>query len=267
LGTPGFGGGAASAIIGAMSGHSKWSTIKRKKGAADARRGKIFTQLIRELTIAARMGGGDPDSNPRLRLAMDKARGQNMPKDNIERAIKKGTGEIEGESYEEVTYEGYGPGGVAVLVETLTDNRNRTVGEVRHLFAKYGGNLGASGCVAYLFEKRGLLEFDRERTDSEQLMEAAIDADALDVVEDPEVIVVYTAFEDFDRVKVALAAAGFEPASAEISMIPQNTVAIGGKESQSMLKLYEALDEHDDVKQVFANFDISEEEMLAAAGG
>jgi YebC/PmpR family DNA-binding regulatory protein len=248
-----------------MSGHSKWSTIKRKKGAADAKRGKIFTQLIREIAIAAKMGGGDIDSNPRLRLAVDKARGQNMPKDNIERAIKRGTGELEGAALEEIRYEGYGPAGVAVIVETLTDNRNRTVGEVRHIFSKYGGNLGASGCVAYLFDKRGVLVFERSNTDADALMEAAIEADALDVTEDADAVTVLTAPQDFDSVRNALAA-GFEPASAELEMIPQTTVAVAGKEAQSMLKLMEALDEHDDVNSVHANFDISEEEMLAAAG-
>jgi YebC/PmpR family DNA-binding regulatory protein len=248
-----------------MSGHSKWATIKRKKGAADARRGKIFTQLIRELTAAARLGGGDPGGNPRLRLAIDKARAQNMPKDNIDRAIKKGTGELGGESVEEVTYEGYGPGGVAVLVETLTDNRNRTVGEIRHIFSKHGGNLGASGCVAYLFDKRGSLSFDTEGIDVEALLEAAIEADALDVREGKSSVEVETTPERHDAVRRALEARGFRPASAEISRIPQTTVPLAGGPAQSMLKLFEALDEHEDVKQVYANFDISEDEMLQAA--
>ena len=248
-----------------MSGHSKWSTIKRKKGAADAKRGKIFTQLIKEIVVAAKMGGGDPESNPRLRLAMDKARGQNMPKDNIDRAIKRGTGEIEGESYEEIRYEGYGPGGVAVIVDTLTDNRNRTVGEVRHLFSKYGGNLGASGCVAYLFDKKGLLVFDAEQVDTDALMEAAIEANAMDVVEDGDTVEVQATPEDFDAVRAALAEAGFEPQSAEIAMVPQNTVKLDGREAESMLKLFEGLDEHDDVREVYANFDISEEIMKAAS--
>ena len=250
-----------------MSGHSKWSTIKRKKGAADAKRGKIFTQLIRELVMASKMGGGDPDSNPRLRLAIDKARGQNMPKDNIERAIKRGTGEIEGESYDEIRYEGYGPGGVAVIVETMTDNRNRTVGEVRHLFSKYGGNLGENGCVAYLFDKRGQLVFDAASVDNEALMEAAIEANAEDVVEESESVEVQTTPESFEAVRQALLAASFEPASAEVAMIPQTTVAISGKEAESMLKLFEALDEHDDVREVYANFDISDEEMTELLAG
>ncbi len=249
-----------------MSGHSKWSTIKRKKAATDAKRGKLFTQLIREVTMAARSGGGDPGGNPRLRLAMDKARGLNMPKDNIERAIKKGTGELEGEAFEEILYEGYGPGGTAIMVDTLTDNRNRTAGEVRHLFAKFGGNLGSNGCVAYLFDTVGTLEFDREGVDADALMEAAIEADASDVIEDEETFTAQTRPEDFERVKDALAAAGFEPAVAEIRMIPQTSIKLTGKDAETMLKLYEALDEHEDVKQVNANFDISDEEMLRLSG-
>lgn len=251
-----------------MSGHSKWSTIKRKKGANDAKRGKIFTQLIREIVMSAKEGGGDIDANPRLRLAVDKARGQNMPKDNIERAIKRGTGEVEGESYDEIRYEGYGPAGVAVIVETVTDNRNRTVGEIRHLFSKYGGNLGANGCVAYLFDKRGVLVFDGEAVDADALIEAAIEADADDVNDDGESFEVQTSPEDFERVKDALRAHGFEPASAEVVMQPQTTVALAGNEAESTLKLLEALDDHDDVRQVFANFDIDDDEMarMAEAG-
>jgi YebC/PmpR family DNA-binding regulatory protein len=248
-----------------MSGHSKWSTIKRRKGAVDAKRGKIFTQLIRELTMAARLGGGNVDSNPRLRLAMEKARAQNMPKDNIERAVKKGTGELEGESYEEVRYEGYGPSGVAVIVDTLTDNRNRTVGDVRHLFGKYGGNLGASGCVAYLFDKRGLLVYDAEGLDGEALMERAIEANALDVNEDRDTIEVQTEPDDFEAVKQALERLDFVAHSAEIALVPQTSVKLAGKEAQTMLRLFEALDEHEDVKQVCANFDIAENELVEAA--
>ncbi len=247
-----------------MSGHSKWSTIKRKKAANDAKRGKVFTQLIREISIAAKLGGGDLDSNPRLRLAADKARGLNMPKDNIERAIKKGTGELEGEQLEEIRYEGYGPGGVAVLVDTLTDNRNRTVSEIRHAFSKHGGNLGSSGCVAYLFDTLGVLEFGREGADAEALIEAAIEADAQDVVEDDETISIQTPPDGFHAVKQALEASGFSPASADIQMLPQTTVSIAGKDAESMLKLYEFLDDHEDVKQVYANFDIPEEELLEA---
>ena len=247
-----------------MSGHSKWSTIKRKKGAADAKRGKIFTQLIREISMAAKLGGGDPDANPRLRLAIDRARGQNMPKDNVERAIKRGTGELEGETYEEIRYEGYGPGGAALIVETLTDNRNRTVGEVRHVFAKYGGNLGSSGCVAYLFDKKGVLVFDADGVDTDALIEAAIEANALDVREEGETLEVHTEPDDFEAIREALARS-FEPASAEVGMVPQTTVKLDGREAESMLKLMEALDELDDVKEVFANFDVPDEAMMQAA--
>jgi len=248
-----------------MSGHSKWSTIKRKKGAADAKRGKIFTQLIREIVMGARIGGADPDSNPRLRLAIEKARSQNMPKENIERAIKRGAGEIEGESYDEIHYEGYGPGGVAIIVETLTDNRNRTVGDVRHLLTKYGGNLGSSGSVAYLFDKKGLLVFDSEGIDQDALIEAAMEADALDVVEEADCVEVQTSPETFHAVKESLEAQSFVATSAEVAMVPQAMVKLDGREAESMLKLMEALDDHDDVRQVFANFDISEEAMLEAA--
>ena len=248
-----------------MSGHSKWSTIKRKKGVADAKRGKIFTQLIREISIAAKMGGADVDANPRLRLAVDRARQQNMPKDNVARAIKRGAGGIEGESYDEIRYEGYGPGGVALIVETLTDNRNRTVGDVRHVFTKYGGNLGSSGCVAYLFDKKGVLVFDAEALDRDALIEAAIEANALDVLEEPDAVEVQTTPEDFDAVREALAARSFVAQSTTLGMIPQTTVELEGREAESMLKLMEALDDLDDVKEVFANFDISEEAMMQAA--
>ena len=249
-----------------MSGHSKWSTIKRKKGAADAKRGKIFTKLIREIATAARLGGGDVDSNPRLRLSVEKARSANMPKDNIERAIAKGTGAGEGEAYDEVVYEGYGPGGVAVYVEVLTDNKNRTVGDVRHILTKNGGNLGASGCVAYLFEKRGVLSFAAADVDADGLMEAALDAGADDVIESDDALVVVVAPADFESVKAALEAAGFASEHAEISMEPSTTVAISGEQAESMLRLTDALDELDDVQNVFANFDISDEEMARLAG-
>jgi YebC/PmpR family DNA-binding regulatory protein len=249
-----------------MSGHSKWSTIKRKKGAADAKRGKIFTKLIREIATAARMGGGDSDSNPRLRLACDKARSANMPKDNIERAIAKGTGAGEGDAYEEVVYEGYGPGGVAVFIETLTDNKNRTVGDVRHILTKHGGNLGASGCVSYLFEKRGVLSFDRSGIDADKLLEAALDAGADDVTEEDSHIGVVVAPTGFESLKRELVAAGFEPEQAGIEMEPTTTVAVEGSEAESMLSLADALDDLDDVQQVYANFDISDEELARIAG-
>ena len=249
-----------------MSGHSKWSTIKRKKGAADAKRGKIFTKLIREIATAARMGGGDPDANPRLRLACDKARSANMPKDNIERAIAKGTGAGEGDAYEEVVYEGYGPGGVAVFIETLTDNKNRTVGDVRHILTKHGGNLGASGCVSYLFEKRGVLSFDRSGIDADRLLEAALEAGADDVTEEDSHIGVVVAPTGFESLKRELVAAGFEPEQAGIEMEPTTMVAVEGSEAESMLSLADALDDLDDVQQVYANFDISDEELARIAG-
>src|SRR5215510_11792396 len=233
-----------------MSGHSRWATIKRKKGAADAKRGKIFTQLIRELVMAAKMGSPDPDSNPRLRLAFDKARAQNMPKDTIERAIRRGSGADASESYEEVRYEGYGPSGVAVLIDAITDNRARTAAEVRHLFSKHGGNMGATGCVSHLFVKKGQIVFERAGIDVEKLMEAAIEADAADVVEEEENVEVQTTPESFDAIKATLEQAGFTPASAEVALIPVTTVEVSGKAAQSMLKLMEGLDEHDDVKQV-----------------
>jgi YebC/PmpR family DNA-binding regulatory protein len=248
-----------------MSGHSKWATIRRKKGALDAKRGKIFTQLIREIAMAAKLGGGDPDSNPRLRLAMDKARGNNMPKDNIERAIRRGTGEGDEAEYEEIRYEGYGPGGVAVIVDTLTDNRTRTVAEVRHAFSKHGGNMGTSGSVAFMFEKKGILSFERAGIDADVLIEAAMEADALDIVEEDETITVQTAPERFFEIKTALEQKGFKPETAETQMIPTSTISISGREAETMLKLMEVLDEHDDVQHVFANFDISEEAMAEAA--
>jgi len=248
-----------------MSGHSKWATIKRKKGALDAKRGKVFTKIIRELATAARMGGGDPAGNPRLRLVIDKARAANMPKDNIERAIKKGTGESGADAYEEVSYEGYGPSGVALLIEVLTDNRNRTVGDIRHLLSKHGGNLGSSGCVAFLFDKQGSLVFDREGLDEDALMETALDAGASDVVEGDESVEVVTDAPGFEAVRDALQAAGFTPASAGVEMRPSTTVKLEGKEAETMLRLADALDDLDDVQNVYANFDISDEEMARLA--
>jgi len=248
-----------------MSGHSKWATIKRKKGAADARRGKVFTKLIREIATAARLGGPDPGGNPRLRLVIEKARAANMPKDNIERAIKKGIGANEGETYQEVVYEGYGPGGAAILIEALTDNRNRTAGDVRHVLTRFGGNLGASGCVAYLFEKKGSLAFERGGLDVDALLEAALEAGAEDVVEGTEELLVVTRPADFEGVRDALAARGFAPASAEVTMQPSTTVALQGKEAETMLSLAEALEDLDDVQNLYSNFDISEEELAKRA--
>jgi YebC/PmpR family DNA-binding regulatory protein len=244
-----------------MSGHSKWSTIKRRKGAVDAKRGKIFTKLIREIATAARMGGGDPEANPRLRLAMDKARAANMPKDNIQRAIQKGIGSGEDASYEEVIYEGYGPGGTAVLLETLTDNRKRTVSEVRHVFSKNGGNLGSAGCVSYLFEKKGFISIERAGTDLDALLEASLEAGALDVVESDDLLEVVTGPSDFAAVRTALLEAGFAVSSAAVRMEPTTSVRLEGREAESILRLADALDDLDDVQAVYANFDISEEEM------
>jgi YebC/PmpR family DNA-binding regulatory protein len=249
-----------------MSGHSKWSTIKRKKGVADAKRGKVFTKLIREIATAARIGGGDVDSNPRLRLACEKARTANMPKDNIARAITKGTGTGEGEAYEEVVYEGYGPGGVALYVEVLTDNKNRAVSEIRHILTKHGGNLGSSGCVGYLFEKRGVLSFKRSAVDADVLLEAALDAGADDVIEGDESLDVVVAPPGFEELKSALLAAGLESDQAGIEMEPTTTVSITGSVAESMLRLGDALEDLDDVQNVYANFVISDEEMARLAG-
>jgi YebC/PmpR family DNA-binding regulatory protein len=249
-----------------MSGHSRWSTIKRKKGAADAKRGKIFTKLIREITTAARIGGGDANANPRLRLAVDKARGANMAKDTIERAIKKGAGGEDSTAFEEVVYEGYGPGGTAIYVETLTDNRNRTVGEVRHVLTKHGGNLGSNGCVAYLFEKRGVASFESGAVDLDALMEAALDAGATDVVESGSSIEVVTAPQSLAGVVQTLSAKGFTPTESNITMEASTTVSLAGSDAESMLRVADALEDLDDVQNVYANFDISDEEMQRIAG-
>jgi YebC/PmpR family DNA-binding regulatory protein len=249
-----------------MSGHSRWSTIKRKKGAADAKRGKIFTKLIREISTAARIGGGDPHANPRLRLAVDKARGANMAKDTIERAIKKGAGGGDGAAFEEVVYEGYGPGGTAIYVEALTDNRNRTVGEVRHVLTKHGGNLGANGCVAYLFEKKGIATFDAASVDLDALMEAALEAGADDVVESGSSVEVVTSPGALTGVVSALAAKGFEPGDSTISMEASTKVTLEGSHAETMLRVADALEDLDDVQNVYANFDISDEEMQRIAG-
>jgi YebC/PmpR family DNA-binding regulatory protein len=248
-----------------MSGHSKWATIKRKKGAVDAKRGKVFTKIIREIATAARIGGGDPGGNPRLRLVMDRARAANMPKDNIERAIKKGTGEGDEAQYEEVVYEGYGPGGTAILLEALTDNRNRTVGEIRHVLSKFGGNLGASGCVSFLFEKKGLLTFDRAGLDADALLEAALESGAEDVIEGEGSLDVATTPSSFEKVRDALSKRGFAAANAAIAMQPTTTSKLEGKDAESMLRLADALEDLDDVQNLYANFDISDEEMAKIA--
>jgi YebC/PmpR family DNA-binding regulatory protein len=247
-----------------MSGHSKWHTIKHKKGAADAKRGKIFTRLIKELTVAARSGGGDPDMNPRLRTIVAEAKANNMPRENIERAIRRGTGEEPGVSYEEITYEGYGPGGVALLVQTLTDNKNRTVGEIRFIFGKYNGNMAAENSVAWMFSRKGQVVVEKDKADEEKLLNAALEAGADDVSDDGGAWEVICAPDSFEAVRDAIKALGIEPASAEIAMIPQNYVKLAGKEAQSMLKLFEALDDHDDVQHVWANFDIEEKEIEAS---
>ncbi|MBN2340965.1 MAG: YebC/PmpR family DNA-binding transcriptional regulator [Deltaproteobacteria bacterium] len=242
-----------------MSGHSKWSNIKRKKGAVDAKRGKIFTKVSKEITTAARIGGGDPTGNARLRKAIDAARAANMPADTVDRAIKKGTGEIEGVIYEEITYEGYGPEGVAVIVECMTENRQRTVADVRHLFAKFNGNLGQDGCVSYMFDKVGLIEIERENSTEDQLMEVALEAGADDIKETDSTFEVVTPMENFDDVLTAITDAGIETLSAELTRLPQTTVRLEGKSAETMLKLYTRLDDHDDVQNVYANFDIDDE--------
>lgn len=249
-----------------MSGHSKWSTIKRKKGATDARRGKIFTKLIKEITVAARFGGGDADANPRLRAAIAAAKAENMPKDNIERAVKKGTGELEGVAYEEAYYEGYGPGGAAVLVESLTDNRNRTVADVRYVFSKSGGSLGEAGCVAWMFGKKGLFVFEKESVDEETLMEVTLDAGAEDIRDEEGTFEVITSVEDFEAVKKTLDEKGMGYSLAEITMVPQTTVELEGKEAEQMLRLMDALEDSDDVQKVYSNFDISDKTLEELGG-
>lgn len=245
-----------------MSGHNKWSTIKHKKGAADAKRGKVFSKLIKELTIAARMGGGDPDGNPRLRTALNTARNANMPKENIERAIKRGTGEIEGVNYEEIIYEGYGPGGVAVMVEALTDNKNRTVAEIRHIFDKYNGNLGETGCVNWMFQKRGMVAISAEGLTEDEVMELALENGAQDVAVEEDTFEIAVEPSDFEPVRKAVEDKGWKIELAEITMVPQNTLKLDGKKAEQMLKMMDALDDHDDLERVYANFDISEEEMM-----
>jgi YebC/PmpR family DNA-binding regulatory protein len=244
-----------------MSGHSKWSSIKHKKALKDSRRDKLFNKLIKEITVAARLGGGDIDANPRLRTAVQTARQQSMPADNIDRAVKKGTGELEGVAYEEITYEGYGPGGVAVLVQALTDNRNRTVAELRSVFEKHGGTLGAAGSVAWMFHTRGMLAVERAVVDEDRVMEVALDAGADDVREAGDVLEVLTAPEAFDAVRAALEAAKVPVASAEVAPLPSSTTAITGRPAEQMVRLLEALDDHDDVQKVVSNMDIAAEEL------
>ena len=245
-----------------MSGHSKWHTIKHKKGATDAKRGKIFTKMIKEITVAARTGGsGDVDSNARLRKAVIDAKAVNMPNDTIDRAVKRGMGELDGASYDEITYEGYGVGGVAVLVETMTDNRNRTVAELRHIFSKNGGNLGEAGSVAWMFDKKGYIVVDKAAKSEVELFEIAIEAGADDMQDEGDIYEIFTPPDSFEAVTEALRSAGIEPQAAEISMIPQNYIALAGGDAATMMKLYEALDDNDDVQKVYANFDIDESEM------
>jgi YebC/PmpR family DNA-binding regulatory protein len=244
-----------------MSGHSKWHTIKHKKGALDAKRGKVFTKLIKEITVAARTGGGDMAANARLRKAVSDAKAANMPNDTIDRAIKRGTGELEGVNYEEITYEGYGPGGVAIMIDSVTDNRNRTVAEVRHIFGKNGGNMGASGSVSYLFDKKGYIVVDKAAKSEDELFEIVIEAGADDLRDDEDNFEVITSPENFDAVLSAVKGAGIEPQVAEVEMIAQTYVKLEGNEARQMLKLMEALEDHDDVQKVSANFDISEADM------
>ena len=248
-----------------MSGHSKWSSIKRKKGATDVKRGKIFSKLIREITIAAREGGGDPGSNPRLRSAIQKGKDNSMPADNIDKAIKRGTGELEGATYEEHVYEGYGPGGVAIYIEAMTDNKNRTTSEIRHLFSRNNGNMGESGCVAWMFDKKGVIVVEGDKIEEDDLLELAIDAGAEDVKSEDGEFEIITASEDFAPVRKALEAAAIPSSLAELSMIPSNTIKLEGKDAQRMLDLVEVLEDQDDVQNVYANFDISEEVMAEAA--
>ncbi|HEV8481944.1 MAG TPA: YebC/PmpR family DNA-binding transcriptional regulator [Blastocatellia bacterium] len=247
-----------------MSGHSKWHSIKHKKGAIDAKRGKVFSRLIKELTVAARVGGGDPVGNPRLRKAVDDAKAMNMPKDTMTNAIKRGTGEIAGAAIEDITYEGYGPAGVAVFIEAQTDNRTRTVAEIRHVFSRFGGNLGENGSVAWMFQKKGTIILEKSAADEEKIMELALEAGAEDVSDDGVSWEVTTAPEDFNTVLDAVKGAGMAPLSAEVLMRPTNSVQVTGSAAQQVLRLMEALEDQDDVASVAANFDIPEEEMEAA---
>ncbi len=247
-----------------MSGHSKWSTIKHKKGAADAKRGQVFTRIIKEMTVAARMGGGDPAANPRLRAAVAEAKANNMPKDNVERAIKRGTGELEGVSYEEITYEGYGPGGVALMVEVMTDNSNRTTPEIRHMLEKNGGNMGTPGSVRFQFERKGYFSVDKKAADEDKLMEIALEAGADDLLSDnPEAFEIYTAPESFEQVRQALEKNKIPTLEAKLGQIPRNPVKLDENKAKQMIRLMESLDDHDDVQNVWSNFEIPDEMMEA----
>ena len=245
-----------------MSGHNRWSKIKHKKEASDSKKSKVWTKVIKEITISARLGGGDINGNPRLRAAVDKARTVNMPNDTIDRAIKRGTGELEGAQYDEVTYEGYGPNGVAVMVEAMTDNRNRTVAEIRHIFSKNGGNMGESGSVGWMFDKKGYIVVDKAVKSEDELFEIAIEAGADDMQDEGDVFEIFTAPDNFDAVNEAIKGAGIEPQVAEVSMVPQNYIALTGADAKTMMKLYDALEDNDDVQKVYANFDIDESEMV-----
>lgn len=250
-----------------MAGHSKWAQIKHRKAHADAKKGRVFTKIVKEISVAARLGGGDPEGNPRLRLAIEKAKEVNMPSDNIKRAIMKGTGELPGVSYEEYTYEGYGPGGVAVLIEVLTDNKNRTVSELRYLMSKHGGSLGEAGCVAWMFEKKGYILVEKGKVDEDSLMSVALDAGAEDMKNDPKEdnYEIITRPEDLNHVKAAIESAGIPVSLAEITMLPKSYVTLDEKNSEQMMRLMEVLEDHDDVQNVYANFDISEEVMAKAS--
>lgn len=248
-----------------MSGHSKWHSIKHKKAAADSKRGRIFTRLIKEMTAAARLGGGDPDANPRLRLAIATAKAANMPAENIKRAVMRGTGELPGVSYEDVNYEGYGPGGVAIYIHVLTDNKNRSVAELRHILSKNGGNLGESGCVSWMFDRKGYFVVEKSSVDEDKMLEIALGSGADDMRDDGSNFEILTAPENFDTVRSALESANVPTAAAEISMLPQNYVKLEGKPAQTMIKLMEALEEHEDVQNVWANFDIDDAEFEEAS--
>ncbi|MBI5135992.1 MAG: YebC/PmpR family DNA-binding transcriptional regulator [Nitrospirae bacterium] len=249
-----------------MSGHSKWATTKHRKAAVDAKRGKIFTRLAKELTMAAKQGGGDPEGNPRLRMALIKARGSNMPADNIKRAIQKGTGELPGVVYEEIVYEGYGPGGVAIYMEVATDNRNRTVGEIRHILSKHGGNMGESGCVGWMFHKKGIINVPAQGTDEDTVMDVALSAGALDMVRADGSFEITTEPGDCDDVVAALTQAGLTPSDSEVRMVPENEVRLEGKDAEKMLKIMELLEDHDDMQSVAANFDIPDDILERALG-